>query len=101
MRMVSETYGVEKDGETLLGSMYYLLRFIKYQKGPIPENENEKNIGLFPHTDQTFMSILHQLQVNGLEIKTKNGDWMLIDFSSPSSFVVMAGDVCMVCAHYF
>lgn len=91
MRMVSETYGVEKDCESLLGSMYYLLRLIKYR----PSQENEKNMGLFPHTDQTFMSILHQRQINGLEIRTKNGDWILVDSLSPSSFVVMAGDVCM------
>ncbi|KAL3528821.1 hypothetical protein ACH5RR_008143 [Cinchona calisaya] len=91
LRMVSETYGVEKDCESLLGSMYYLLRLIKY-RGP---KENENNVGLFPHTDQTFMSILHQHQVNGLEIKAKNGEWVLIDLLSPSSFIVMAGDICM------
>ena len=93
MRMVAETYGVEKDCESLLGSIYYLLRLIKYRA----PREDESNVGLFPHADQTFMSILHQAQVNGLEIMTKNGDWMLIDSLSPSSFIVMAGDVCMVC----
>ncbi|XP_027168371.1 probable 2-oxoglutarate-dependent dioxygenase AOP1 [Coffea eugenioides] len=91
MRMVAETYGVEKDCESLLGSIYYLLRLIKYRA----PREDESNVGLFPHADQTFMSILHQAQVNGLEIMTKNGDWMLIDSLSPSSFIVMAGDVCM------
>jgi isopenicillin N synthase-like dioxygenase len=90
MRMVSESYGIEKDYETLLGSTTYLLRLIKY-RGP---ETNETNLGIIPHTDKSFMSILHQRQVKGLEIRTKEGDWILID-PSPSSFVVMAGDACM------
>ncbi|CAI9114062.1 OLC1v1014681C1 [Oldenlandia corymbosa var. corymbosa] len=90
MIMVCETYGIEKEYESLLGSMSYLLRLIKY-RGP---EENEKNLGIVPHTDKSFMSILHQHQVKGLEIKTKDGEWILID-PSPRSFVVMAGDACM------
>ncbi|GMQ08785.1 hypothetical protein CsSME_00052367 [Camellia sinensis var. sinensis] len=90
MRMVSESYGIENDYENLLGATSYLLRFIKYQ-GP---QMNEKKLGLIPHTDKSFMSILHQRQVKGLEIKMKEDEWILID-PSPSSFIVMAGDVCM------
>ena len=91
MRMVSEAYGIEKNYESLLGSMSYLLRLIKYRR----PHENEKNLGIVPHTDKSFMSILQQDQVKGLEIKTKDGEWMVID-PSPFSFIVMAGDVCMV-----
>ncbi|XP_027166189.1 probable 2-oxoglutarate-dependent dioxygenase AOP1 [Coffea eugenioides] len=90
MRMVSEAYGIEKNYESLLGSMSYLLRLIKYRR----PHENEKNLGIVPHTDKSFMSILQQDQVKGLEIKTKDGEWMVID-PSPFSFIVMAGDVCM------
>ncbi|KAL3511832.1 hypothetical protein ACH5RR_024549 [Cinchona calisaya] len=90
MKMVSEKYGIEKNYETLLGSMSYLLKLIKYR---VPR-ENEKNLGIVPHTDKSFTSILHQHQVKGLEIKNKDGEWMLID-PSPSSFIVMAGDACM------
>ncbi|KAI3455376.1 hypothetical protein Pfo_012039 [Paulownia fortunei] len=90
MRMVSESYGVESSYQSLLGTTSYLLRLIKYR---IPE-EDETSLGIVPHTDKSFMSILHQRQVKGLEIKTKNGDWILVD-PSPSSFIVMAGDACM------
>ncbi|KAK2984900.1 hypothetical protein RJ640_008665 [Escallonia rubra] len=91
MRMVSQSYGVEKYYDLLLGSTSYLLRLIKY-RGPQPD---EKKLGIVPHTDKSFMSILHQRQVKGLEIKTKDGEWILVDPSPSSSFVVMAGDACM------
>lgn len=91
MRMVSQEYGVEKDYKSLLDSTSYLLKFIKY-RGP---NENETNLGIIPHTDKSFTSILHQKQVKGLEIESKEGEWVVVD-PSPSTFVVMAGDACMV-----
>ncbi|CAI9753675.1 unnamed protein product [Fraxinus pennsylvanica] len=90
MRMVAESYGIEKEHESLLGSISYLLRLIKY-RGP---EINGTNLGIVPHTDKSFMSILHQHQVKGLEIKTKDDEWMAID-PYPSSFVVMAGDAFM------
>ncbi|KZV43182.1 hypothetical protein F511_23658 [Dorcoceras hygrometricum] len=90
MSMVSEEYGVEKSYKSLLDSASYLLKFIKY-RGP---NENETNLGIVPHTDKSFTSILHQKQVKGLEIETKQGEWIVVD-PSPSTFIVMAGDACM------
>lgn len=96
MRMVSDTYGINKHYEKLQGSISYLLKLIKYQPPPADKESNEtKNMGIIPHTDKSFMSILHQHQVKGLEIKAKDGQWILID-PSPSSFIVMAGDACMV-----
>lgn len=92
MRMVSERYGIEKHYEKLQGSMSYLLKLIKYRSAD--RESNETNMGIIPHTDKSFMSILHQHQVEGLEMKTKDGQWILID-PSPSSFIVMAGDACM------
>lgn len=91
MRMVSESYGIEKDYEPLLESTSYLLRLIKYRR---PENEEETNLGIVPHTDKSFMSFLHQHQVKGLEIQTPNDEWILVD-PSPSNFIVMAGDACV------
>jgi isopenicillin N synthase-like dioxygenase len=90
MKMVSESYGIEKYYESLSGSKTYLLKLIKY-RGP---TENERSLGIVPHTDKTLMSILHQHQVKGLEIKSKDGQWIPVD-PIPSSFIVMAGDACM------
>ncbi|XP_059633894.1 probable 2-oxoglutarate-dependent dioxygenase AOP1 [Cornus florida] len=86
-RMVFEGYGVEKFCDSHIGSTTFLLRVMKYRAPQM----NETNLGADVHTDKSFITILHQNQVNGLEVKTKDGEWITVDFP-PSSFVVMAGD---------
>ena len=71
----------------------YLLRFFNYRR---PE-ANESDLGLHPHIDSTFISIVHQSEVEGLQIKTKDGSWVDFKSSLPSAFVVLAGDIITVC----
>lgn len=91
MNMVSKYYGIEEHYELLRKSTTYLLKLIKY----LSPQEDGKNLGILPHTDKSFMTILHQDEVNGLEIMMKDGEWTKVDLK-PSSFVVMAGDAYMV-----
>jgi hypothetical protein len=93
-RMIHESYGVEKYYDSHIGSTTYLLRVLKNR---VPQG-NEPNIAFVTHTDKSFTTILHQNQVNGLEVETKDGNWINVEFS-PSSFVVIAGDALMV-GHY-
>ncbi|XP_027367731.1 probable 2-oxoglutarate-dependent dioxygenase AOP1 [Abrus precatorius] len=88
-RMVSESYGVDmKHCDSIIKSTNYLLRCFKYRA---PQRD-ESNLAIDPHTDLSFTSVLHQLNnLNGLEIKLKNGEWYSVD-ASPSFIVVLAGD---------
>ncbi|ESW34134.1 hypothetical protein PHAVU_001G127500 [Phaseolus vulgaris] len=88
-RMVFESYGVEMQGcECMIESSDYLLRCMKYRT---PETD-EKDLGMPSHTDLTIVSIVHQLNnLNGLEIKLKDGEWIGVDASS-SLFLVVVGD---------
>ncbi|KAL7162382.1 hypothetical protein ACSBR2_042797 [Camellia fascicularis] len=56
VKMVFESYGVEKYYEPNLKSASYLSRVMKYRR---PEM-NESNMGFVAHTDKSFMSIIHQ-----------------------------------------
>nr|GFA50075.1 probable 2-oxoglutarate-dependent dioxygenase AOP1 [Tanacetum cinerariifolium] len=90
MRMVVKSLGIEQDYEKLLESTTYIFKFNKYLSPP----GGEKTVGIVPHTDKGFMSIIQQQKDGkGLEIKTKDGEWIEVKFE-PSSFIVMAGDVC-------
>lgn len=90
-RMVFDIYGVERLYDSHMASTTYLLRCFKYRE----QKENETNVGLRPHKDKTFTSILHQSQVHGLQVRSKDGQWIEAE-PSPSSFLVMAGDAFMV-----
>lgn len=91
VQMVCESYGIKEYYEWHKKTTNYLLRVMRY-RGP---KEKETNAGLRPHTDKSFITILNQNEVNGLEIMTKDGEWICYN-PSPSSFVVMAGDAAFV-----
>ncbi|PIN21912.1 Iron/ascorbate family oxidoreductase [Handroanthus impetiginosus] len=89
-KMVFESYGAQKHYECHIGTTTYLLRTIKYSPPSVSNKENN-NVGTNIHTDKGFLAILHQNQVNGLQVQLRNEEWFPVDVP-PGSFVVMAGD---------
>lgn len=85
--MVFEAYGVGKYYDSHIDSTSYLLRLINYRLAKEGENDD---CG-FPHTDKSFLTILHDNQVAGLETQTNDGSWIRVE-PSGSMFIVMAGD---------
>ncbi|KAF5787051.1 putative oxoglutarate/iron-dependent dioxygenase, isopenicillin N synthase [Helianthus annuus] len=65
----------------------YVVKLMKYR---VPE-PNESNLGLQAHADAGVMTILHQNDVEGLEILTKDNEWLKVKLS-PNLFIVMAGE---------
>lgn len=90
MRMIFESFGVEKLYSSHDESCNRMLRFNRHR----PPQMNENLGGAAEHTDPTFVTIVQQNQVSSLEVKSKDGSWIAVDFP-PSSFLAMAGD-CLV-----
>lgn len=86
-RMIFECFGLEKYMDEHMDSTNYLLRVMKY-KGP---ETIETKLGLSAHTDKNIVTILYQNQVDGLEVQTKDGEWIKAK-PSKDSFVAMIGD---------
>ncbi|CAB4279272.1 unnamed protein product [Prunus armeniaca] len=86
-RMVFENYGVEKYHDDHFQSTSHTLRFLTYKE----PKKFEVDVGLRSHTDKNFSTVLHQNHVNGLEINTKNDEWVVFD-PLPSSVIFIAGD---------
>ncbi|WCJ40729.1 2-oxoglutarate (2OG) and Fe(II)-dependent oxygenase superfamily protein [Euphorbia peplus] len=95
VKMLFESYGLDKEYiEPHLKSTNYLMQILKYERS----NQADTNLGLMGHTDKSFISILHQNRIKGLEIKLNDGEndhWIFYEPSSHSSFIVIAADVCM------
>ncbi|KAG5405148.1 hypothetical protein IGI04_011267 [Brassica rapa subsp. trilocularis] len=88
-RMIMESFGIEKYIDEHLDSTNYLFRMMKYTP---PRPHEEKKLGLPSHTDKNIMTILHQYQVEGLEIQNKDKKWFKVKPSHQNSFIVMVGD---------
>ena len=88
--MVLESFGLEKHVEKHLNSAKNRFQLFKY-KG-LADNTDEY-IGIDSHIDRHFLTILCQNDVvDGLEIKTKDGeDWIKAKPSQDSSFLVLVG----------
>lgn len=84
-RMIVESLNVEKYLDEHMNSTYNLLRVAKYEA---PQT-TEKKTGLMAHTDKNIISIIYQNEVDGLEIQTRDGDWIPVKFSPDSFFIIM------------
>ncbi|XP_015168251.1 probable 2-oxoglutarate-dependent dioxygenase AOP1.2 [Solanum tuberosum] len=85
--MILESLEVENYMDEHMNSTNYLLRLMKYKTPQSSENE----MGLSSHTDKSNITILYQNQVNGLQILTKDGQWINVD-PTPDTFIVLIGD---------
>ncbi|XP_068321836.1 deoxypodophyllotoxin synthase-like [Pyrus communis] len=86
-QMIFDSFGVGNEYESVACCNSHLLRFTKYK---VPEDTNTAL--RFPmHTDSNLTTIVVQHDVGGLEVKTREGDWINIE-SVPSHFLFMAAD---------
>ncbi|CAI9089985.1 OLC1v1024645C1 [Oldenlandia corymbosa var. corymbosa] len=91
-RMIYESYGLEKyyDRDWNVESVAYLFRMMIYRV-PGSGDDQYSNVGCLPHSDKTLLTVIHQNEVNGYQVKTKAGEWITVDFP-PSSLLITAGD---------
>ncbi|RWW23970.1 hypothetical protein GW17_00011758 [Ensete ventricosum] len=93
-KMILESLGVEKYHKTLMESHRFLLRVSEYAAAPPKQqqvSEEKQQLGLVPHRDKNTLAIVCQNQVDGLEMETSDGGWVVVT-PSPASFIVIAGD---------
>ena len=86
-RMIVESFGLEKYLDEHMSCSDNYFKFGKYEA----PTSTEKETGLSAHTDKTITTILYQNQVDGLEVQTKDGQWINVKFS-PHSLLVIIGE---------
>ncbi|XP_010459096.1 PREDICTED: probable 2-oxoglutarate-dependent dioxygenase AOP1 isoform X2 [Camelina sativa] len=91
IRMLFESFNLEKYVDKHIEGTRYLLRLLKYRRLP----NGEPNRKFISHTDKTFISILHQNHITGLMLKSEKEDVWYPFIPSPTRFAVIAGDAIM------
>ncbi|XP_072980202.1 probable 2-oxoglutarate-dependent dioxygenase AOP1 [Typha angustifolia] len=86
-RMVLQSMGLEKHYVSHIESLEYSVRLSQYG---VPLDQETK-IAMRPHLDPTMITIVCQHQVGGLEVQTKDGEWIHVQ-PSPNSFTVVVGE---------
>ena len=81
-KLVLGSLGVDKYVGSLAKSAIYNYRLMRYAA---PGTEESKKPGTGSHRDANLVTILHQNDVNGLEVQTKDGCWIEVAPSSTSS----------------
>ncbi|CAI0391904.1 unnamed protein product [Linum tenue] len=90
--MILESIGVDKYLEQHISSTYYTFRMMRYESPEtIDRTIREKKVGLKAHVDQNTLTILHQNQVDGLDVQTRDGEWISVKFA-PQCFLVLVGE---------
>ena len=89
--MVMEGLGVAKHHDALSASMWHLFRMAEY-KAP---NDAEKVVRYGSHQDTNWLSVVFQHEVAGLEMQSRDGEWIVVE-PSPTSLVFMVGNALRV-----
>ncbi|KAM1873221.1 hypothetical protein ACFX13_007080 [Malus domestica] len=88
-QMLFERFGAGKQYESVAGCNSHLLRFLKHNK---PEEITDSTLRFASHKDKNFTTLVVRNDVGGLEVDTKEGDWINIE-CPPSQFLFMAGSL--------
>ncbi|XP_004291426.1 PREDICTED: gibberellin 20 oxidase 1-B-like isoform 1 [Fragaria vesca subsp. vesca] len=91
LEMVLESLGVGKHYTSHVENTTAVMRFMKYKIPPISNDVRDTSVGLVPHTDKSSLTILCQNEVQGLEILTKQGQWVQVPVPE-RAVVVFVGD---------
>ena len=94
-KMIIEGFGLPEnyasDVEMMNSSSNF--RLIKYR---VPPSDKRSEPSLVPHTDKNTLTILCQNDVQGLQVLTKQGNWIQLNIPR-GAFVLIVGDLLKVC----
>ncbi|WJZ85205.1 hypothetical protein VitviT2T_004753 [Vitis vinifera] len=88
LKLILESLGMEKYYNSQKENSASVFRLMKYTVPP----SNDSAIGLVTHTDKNILTILCQNEVQGLEVLSKEGNWIRLNFCK-DSFIVIIGDL--------
>jgi isopenicillin N synthase-like dioxygenase len=103
LAMVIDSYGLAHRSDEIVGTTdanFRMLRYCKDSVGTSPPDE-QPAVALAAHVDGSYLTVLFQNDVDGFELRTRNGgEWVRVRPPGPDSLLVVAGQALMV-SHWF
>jgi hypothetical protein len=100
LAMVIDSYGVAHRSDGIVGTTdanFRMLRYCRDSLGTSPPDE-QPAVGLAAHVDGSYLTVLFQNDVDGFELRTRNGgEWARVRPAGPDSLLVVAGQA-MTCS---
>lgn len=88
LAMVIDSYGLPHLTEATIGATDANFRMLRYR----PSVSDEPAVGLAAHVDGSYLTVLFQNDVDGFELRTRDGgDWVRLRSAGPNSLLVVAG----------
>lgn len=93
LAMVIDSYGLPHLTEATIGATDANFRMLRYR----PSVSDEPAVGLAAHVDGSYLTVLFQNDVDGFELRTRDGgDWVRLRSAGPNSLLVVAGQPLVV-----
>jgi isopenicillin N synthase-like dioxygenase len=103
LAMVIDSYGLAHRSDGIVGTTdanFRMLRYCRDSLGTSPPDE-QPAVGLAAHVDGSYLIVLFQNDVDGLELRTRNGgEWVGVRPGGPDSVLVVAGQALVVSSNY-
>jgi isopenicillin N synthase-like dioxygenase len=99
LAMVVDSYCLSERSDEIVGATDTNFRMLRYcvdsPAGTSPDEQPA--VGLAAHVDGSYLTVLFQNDVDGFELKTRDGgDWVRVRPAGPDSVLVVAGQPLVV-----
>ncbi|KAK1662303.1 hypothetical protein QYE76_050462 [Lolium multiflorum] len=95
LAMVIDSYGLAHRSDEIVGTTdanFRMLRYCKDSVGTSPPPDEQPAVALAAHVDGSYLTVLFQNDVDGFELRTRNGgEWVGVRPPGPDSLLVVAG----------
>ncbi|XP_047055368.1 probable 2-oxoglutarate-dependent dioxygenase AOP1.2 [Lolium rigidum] len=100
LAMVIDSYGLAAHrSDEIVGTTdanFRMLRYCKDSVGTSPPPDEQPAVALAAHVDGSYLTVLFQNDVDGFELKKRNGgEWVRVRPPGPDSLLVVAGQALM------
>lgn len=99
LAMVVDSYGLSHRSDEIVDATDTNFRMLRYHNDTTrtSSSDGQPAVGLAAHVDGSYLTVLFQNDVDGFELRTRDGgEWVRVHSPGPDSLLVVAGQPLVV-----